>query len=320
MKFTIAPMSVGEILSRAVTVFFSRISLFLAIEIIVVSPTLILQLALPELAIGIGQGLFLLPMFILGPIGSAAMLHVIAEEYLGRPVSLGSALAFALGRFLPLLGTSILAGLGIFAGMLACCIPGFYLAFIWAFVSQVVVMEDTAGDTALRRSKELVAGYFWHVFGVLFVVGLIVWFANTAISMILALALPYQEVLPPNPNNPFQGFQGGRLTSYLNFAIVEVVSTALNGLGQTFTAICTTLLYFDMRNRKEAFDVSHIIAWMDQYRDWRDEPLPEDAAPGRAGAPETGIKQSGDVVPPAPPRETGIKDPNAPRPGDEPPH
>jgi hypothetical protein len=303
MKFTITPMSIGEILSRGVSLFFTRLGVFLAIEVIMVSPTLVLQLALPELAMGVGAVLFILPMIILGPIGSAAMLHVIAQEYLGRPVSLGDAFRFALGRFLPLLGTSILASLGIMAGMLACCIPGIYLAIIWAFVSQVVVMEDIAGSTALGRSKDLVEGYFWQVFGVLFVVGLIVGIASAPISIALALALPFQG--PPNPNNPFQA----ELTSYLNFAINKVVSTGLNGIGQIFTAICATLLYFDLRNRKEAFDVEHIVAWMDQYRDWRDGPA----------APETGIKQPGDVVPPAPPPETGIQDPNAPRPGDPPP-
>lgn len=312
MKFTITPMSIGEILSRGVSLFFTRFGVFLAIEVIMVSPTLVLQLALPELAMGIGALLFILPMLILGPIGSAAMLHVIAQEYLGRPVSLGDAFKFALGRFLPLLGTSILASLGIMAGMLACCIPGIYLAIIWAFVSQIVVMEHIAGSTALGRSKDLVEGYFWQVFSVLLVVGLIVGFASAPISVTLTLALPFQG--PPNPNNPFQV----GLTSYLNFAINKVVATALNGIGQIFTAICTTLLYFDLRNRKEAFDVEHIVAWMDQYRDWRDEPTPAESALGGAASPETGIKP-GDAVPPAPPPETGIQDPNAPRPGDRPP-
>jgi hypothetical protein len=310
MKFTITPMSIGEILSRGVSLFFTRFGVFLAIEVIMVSPTLVLQLALPELAMGVGAILFILPMIVLGPIGSAAMLRVIAQEYLGRPVSLGDAFKFALGRFLPLLGTSILAGIGIGFGMVACCVPGIYLAIIWAFISQVVVMEDLAGSTAMGRSKDLVEGYFWQVFGVILVVGLIVGIATAPITLTLALALPFQG--PLNPNNPFQV----ELTSYLNFAINRVFGTALNGIGQVFIAICTTLLYFDLRNRKESFDVEHIVAWMDQYRDWRDEPIPTESALGDSPSSETGIKPSGDAVPPASPRETGIQDPNAPRSGD----
>ena len=129
MKFAITPMSVGEILSRGVSLLFGRLGVFLAIEFFVVTPTLVLELALPDLAVGVGALLFILPMIILGPIGSAAMLHVIAQEYMGQPVSLSEAIKFGMGRFLPLLGTSILAGLGIGFGMM-CCVPGIYLWII----------------------------------------------------------------------------------------------------------------------------------------------------------------------------------------------
>src|SRR5207247_2139939 len=116
----------GEILSRAASLLTSRLGVFLAIEMIMVAPTLILQLALPDVAVGAGAMALVLPMIILGPIGSAAMLHVITQEYLGQRVGLAGALQFAIGRFLPLLGTSILAGLGILLGVILCCIPGIY--------------------------------------------------------------------------------------------------------------------------------------------------------------------------------------------------
>jgi hypothetical protein len=314
MKFTIEPMSMGEIFSRAFNLFFSRIGIFLAIEAIVIAPSLIFQLALPTMALRSGAFLLLIPMIILGPIGSAAILHVITQEYLGQPVSMAGAFRFALSRFLPLLGTSILAGLGIMIGMMACCIPGIYLLIIWAFMSQIVVMENLSGSNALGRSKGLVEGYFWNVFGLLFVLGLCVGGISFAISMSVALALPHQVIIP-NPANPF--VPEIQLTNYVNYAINQVLSAVINGVGQVFTAICTTLLYFDLRNRKEAFDVSHIVAWMDQYRDWRDEPVPGETPSSIAPSGETGIKTSDTVLPPVPP-VTGIQDPNAPRP-DQPP-
>ena len=311
MKFTIEPMSLGDILSRATSLFFSRIMLFMAIEVIVAGPTLILQLALPEVAMGSGALLFILPMIVLGPLGAAAMVHVIAQEYMGQPVSLSGAFKFALGRLLPLIGTSILANLQIGLGMIFCLIPGIYLAVIWAFVNQVVVMENETGAAALTRSKNLVSGYFWHVFVVLLVVGLVLLLPSTVINIVLPEVLPFQE--PLNPMNPFAGF---RMTSYVNFAIVEVVATVMNGIFQAFTAICATLLYFDLRNRKEAFDVGHIVAWMDQYRDWRDEPVTGIPPAAGAAPPQTGIKDTSAAIPPP---QTGIKDPSTPRPEDQPP-
>jgi hypothetical protein len=306
MKFTIEPMNLGDILSRAFRVLFSRLGVFIAIELIMVAPTLTLQLLLPDVAVGGGAVFLILPMIILGPIGSAAMLHVITQEYLGEPVSLGGAFQFAIGRFLPLLGTSILVGLGLILGFMACCIPGIYFAICWAFASQVVVMENLSGAEALGRSRSLVQGYFWHVFGVLFVVSLMVGVPGWIAGAILPNALPFQAA---DAQNPF--LRVGPVTNFANFAVHEIIVTTLNGVLQAFQAICATLLYFDLRNRKEAFDVGHIVAWMDQYRTWRDEPdVMPPPSPGPAGAPETGIKDPG--AGPLPP-ETGIK-PDSPEP------
>lgn len=305
MRYTIEPMSMGDIFSRATNLLLSRVALFAAIEAIVVAPTLGLQLAFPEFANGPASlGLsFLILLF--GSIGSAAMLHVITREYLGEAVSLRQAFQFALGRFLPLLTTTALAYAGIIFGIVACIIPGIYLAIIWAFSSQVVVMENVSWREALGRSKRLVEGYFWHVFGVLFVVGFVVTLIASVLDIGLRTALPIQD---PDPG-PFAEIQ--RVDNYLNYAFIRVIETVVNGVSQTFIAICTTLLYFDVRNRKEAFDMSHIVVWMSQYRDWRDEPVPSDAQP--AMSTETNIKLDANV--PSNETETGIQTTNAPRPG-----
>ena len=123
-------------------------------------------------------------------------------------------------------------------------------------------MESISGPEAFGRSKDLVSGYFWQVFGVMIILVLIVAMISGPVNVTLSLALPFQNPAQVNPNNPFQGPE---ITSYPNFAINVLASTAINAIGQIFTAICTTLLYFDLRNRKEAFDVEHIVRWMDQY-------------------------------------------------------
>src|SRR5262249_43854125 len=163
------PMSMSEIFQRANTLLFVRAGAFMAIEAVVISPSLLLEIALPLASVKSATFVPMLPMILLGPFGAAAMLHVITQEYLDQTVSIGDAFRFALNRFLPLFGTNLLAGLGIVFGLM-CCVPGIYLWVIWAFVSQIVVMENLSGSTALSRSKGLVQGYFWNVFGVLFLV------------------------------------------------------------------------------------------------------------------------------------------------------
>ena len=240
------------------------------------------------------------------------MLRVITQEYLGQPVSLGEAFQFALGRFLPLLGTSILAGLGIILGLFLCCIPGIYLAIVWSMISQVIVMENLAGTEAIGRSKALVEGYFWRVFGILFLVGIIIWMVAAACQFGIAMVLPFAVAAPVVPGrNQFMP-PAQQMNNFTNYAIAQLTLTLVNTLGDTFRAICTTLLYFDLRNRKEAFNVEHLFAWSDQYRTWRDEPEPDLPAPGRSAGPkDTGIKPADG--PSAAPPETGIKD--APPPG-----
>src|SRR6185437_11526974 len=108
---------------------FSRFGLFYGIMVLVELPILALQLILPDLMVsGAGTLLLLLPAVILQAIGTGALICVVMQEYLNRPVGFGESLRFAVSRLGPLVGTSILSGLIIFLGMLACIIPGIYFA------------------------------------------------------------------------------------------------------------------------------------------------------------------------------------------------
>jgi len=69
----------------------------------------------------------------------------------------------------PLMWTAILVGLGLFAGFLAFIIPGLFLWAQWAVAVPAVVLEECTPTRALGRSRELVHGNGWGVFGVLVV-------------------------------------------------------------------------------------------------------------------------------------------------------
>ncbi len=73
----------------------------------------------------------------------------------------------------PVLGSLILvalvAGIGIVIGFILVIIPGLILLTIWSVAAPVVVLERPPGLGALSRSRELVKGNGWAVFGVIFV-------------------------------------------------------------------------------------------------------------------------------------------------------
>ncbi len=64
----------------------------------------------------------------------------------------------------------ILAGVGVLIGFILLVIPGLILLTIWAVAAPVVVIESKGATEALGRSRELVRGNGWTVFGVLVVI------------------------------------------------------------------------------------------------------------------------------------------------------
>ncbi|HEX4607200.1 MAG TPA: hypothetical protein VH092_03260 [Urbifossiella sp.] len=265
MKFPLGEMTVGDILDRGLRLLFARLPVFYAINLLVLAPVTLLQIVGPLVAqgvaqgggqldpaavlAGVGLGLFgLLLTLILLPIGSAAILHIIMEEYAGNRIGIGQALSYALTRFLPLLGASIVVGLMVWVGVFLCCIPGIYLYVTYAFISQIVVLERKGLGDALSRCSTLVDGHRWRVFGVLFLVGLASAIVQFAIGAALGFVLPSQEVIPA-ANGP--QVQINPLNHIVDTIIAQLVSILFN----TYIAVCGTLLYLDLRIRKEGFDL-----------------------------------------------------------------
>jgi hypothetical protein len=78
----------------------------------------------------------------------------------------------------PVLGQLILvgivAGIGVVIGLVLIIVPGLILITIWSVAAPVVVLESPGVFAALRRSRELVRGNGWQVFGVIVVVYILV--------------------------------------------------------------------------------------------------------------------------------------------------
>jgi hypothetical protein len=86
-------------------------------------------------------------------------------------------------------GASILAGIAITIGLLLIIVPGLFLITIWAVIVPVIVIERSGALASFERSRQLVRGHGWHVFGTLVLVFIILIVADLVIGVIL-LALP----------------------------------------------------------------------------------------------------------------------------------
>jgi hypothetical protein len=86
-----------------------------------------------------------------------------------RDHTVGSLISSVTPVLAPLVGASLLAGLGIVVGFVLLIVPGLFLLTIWALIAPVVVLERAPAMDSFGRSRALVRGNGWRVFGVLLV-------------------------------------------------------------------------------------------------------------------------------------------------------
>ncbi|HYB23352.1 MAG TPA: hypothetical protein VED41_06115, partial [Solirubrobacteraceae bacterium] len=105
-----------------------------------------------------------------------------------RDASVGQLLRAVTPVMGPLILVGLVAGVAILVGFILFIVPGLVLLTIWAVFAPVVVLERPPGLRALGRSRELVQGNGWQVFGVIFVLIIIVVFLSGAIELAAASA------------------------------------------------------------------------------------------------------------------------------------
>ncbi|WP_053227032.1 hypothetical protein [Solirubrobacter soli] len=101
-----------------------------------------------------------------------------------RDSSVGELFGSVSPVLLPLIGVSILAGIGIGIGFVLCIVPGLFLLTFWSVVAPVTVIERPGVFSAFGRSWELVRGNAWPVFGAIVLVFLLVVAATVAAALL----------------------------------------------------------------------------------------------------------------------------------------
>jgi hypothetical protein len=176
-----------------------------------------------------------------------AVSRLVSEWFLGRNPDRGAAHAFALrhlGRMLAAFVVyAVLLFLGLVPGVLALTAPFFFFVTVFAFVFVVIVVEGTGVFAAFGRSWNLSKGFRWKILGTLllvFLVKTVATYGLQALFLMVAAAI---------------GFLSGTaqtaiaVSSYLSQAVALVLFAPLSW-------IATAVLYFDVRVRKEGFDLA----------------------------------------------------------------
>jgi hypothetical protein len=156
---------------------------------------------------------------------------------LGRPVTIWSVLRSVLRRYWALLALSFLYGLSIAA--LFCPPLGIWLLTKLSMLFATVFTEEASMGTAIERTWRLTNRAFWRTFAVLllsYLLAAALQYSLGTVFLVLAFILP------------------GLPVEIRIFLLVAVV-TLMAQLVQPLFSIAVTLLYFDLRVRREAFDL-----------------------------------------------------------------
>jgi hypothetical protein len=115
-----------------------------------------------------------------------ALIEAVRDVRDGRAdLSVRETLERVLPRFNRIAVAGILAGLGIAVGLALLIVPGLILLTIWVMVIPAVVLEDRGVVESFGRSRELVRGSGWNVFGVIVLTILLLIGIQTALSIVL---------------------------------------------------------------------------------------------------------------------------------------
>jgi hypothetical protein len=241
-------MTTGALLDRAFRLYTSNFSLMLGITAAAYVPFYLIMVVI-ESRVGINVQapsgglstlLFQIVFMILWasiafPIASGAATYAISERYLGNEVTIGEALGLALSRFWTLSLAQITATIRVMFGFLLLIVPGILWMLSYALIVPAVLIEGQKATPSLRRSRDLVKGQRGKVFCVMFIINLLQGILALGVSMISGMIFNSDSA-------------GGAV---LHSAMNNLLSIFLTPLG----IVATILLYYDMRIRKEGFDL-----------------------------------------------------------------
>jgi len=267
------PLSLGELLDRAFQLYRGHFGLFVGISavpqlgfvvILTLATILIGLVAGPGGAGAAGLLVLLVPVVVLGYVlatafAQAATVFAVSEVYLGRPTGIRQSFSQVSGDVGAVVFAWIIIGLAMMAGLILLIVPGVIVLLVTALTVPALVIENLHARDAISRSMALTKGNWDRVFVIFVLVFVLTWVASFLFEIpfaALAQLLPAESGL------------------HISLNILEQLGSLVAGvLVAPFGMIAFSVLYYDVRVRREAFDLQLLMQAL--------------GGPGSAGAPHT---------------------------------
>ncbi len=246
--YLLQPLSTGQLLDRIVELYRRNFLLFFSIalvaqggEIFDLYQQTFLQSKESDGTDFLFLGISTVLSIVFAAIAEAATTVAVSDMYLNRPTSITSSFR----RVFPISGRlvrlSIGYGLMIVIGTILLVIPGIYWAITYSLGTAAMTIERLGFSDSLDRSRDLVEGNRWRVV----LVSLLGFVLTSSIGYALKLAIGH--------------YQGQATAAGLVLSLEFLKNVVVSALGMPIALIGFTLIYYDARIRKEAFDIHHLI-------------------------------------------------------------
>jgi len=263
------PMTLGEVLDRTFSLYKSHFWLFAGI---MSWPFLILLLfnislrglgmsrAIPSGGPGAAHAATLSPSLIGGAVGGgiiafvlylalagaaqAATVFAVSDLYLGKSATIASSYRQVRGNIGRVLGVMFLTGLVVGVGFILLIVPGIILLCRTGVAVPVAMLEDTGPRDSLSRSMDLTKGFAMQMF----LIFLLLWVLGLVAMAIFQVPFTILLATSKPQSLSFGLLLLQNLSSFVSQVLVGPVATI---------AFC--LMYYNLRVRKEAFDLQHLM-------------------------------------------------------------
>jgi hypothetical protein len=214
----VQPISPGAVVSRIWEIYRDQFAVLIGTALLLFGLEFVVLLLIPGATLALA-----ILFFALGVLYQGMVVELVQDIQDGRrDHSIGGLIRSVEPVFWPLVAVSILFGLALAVGFILLIIPGLIMMVIWSVVAPVTVLERPGPFAAFGRSRELVRGNGWQVFGVIVLV-----FVAVAVVSVAA----------------------GLLATSLGSLGRALVQWAINAALAPVTALSASVLYFELLER-----------------------------------------------------------------------
>ncbi len=264
MTTSLRPMSLGELLDRSFYLYRKHFVLFVGIIALPYLAVLAFQLIGVALRPGETTIKFTATTLVWSLLSivisvaafaasQGATVMAVSRVHLGNDTSISESFAGIKGRILYLALIMIGVGIGVGIGFILLIVPGIILALMWALTIPVAVLEDKGLRDATSRSSELTKGSRGRIFMIYFL------FAVLTYIVYLLWEVPIFAAIGifAHGRRPMTAVP---VWTQIAFPVGTFLSQCLVG---PLLTIALSLVYYDQRVRKEAFDMQLMMSTLD---------------------------------------------------------